>query len=277
MTDQLTAIFVFVDDVLQAMRGLHQLEDCRRQNSDAAVLTTALAAALFFGGNQERARVCLHANGMIPQMLGKSRFCRRLHALAGVLEAVFLRLGTTLKTLNPATRYVVDSFPVALCDNMRSKRCRLVQNESFRGKIASKRRFFYGVRVHVVATEAGLPVEFALLPGSASDQRGLDVLPLNLPAGSELYADAAFTCYWLEDALREQGDLDLQVCYRANSLRREHPALEGFKTLMRRPIESTFSAITRLFGHHVHAVSFAGFQIKLALFLLAFTLDKLVK
>jgi hypothetical protein len=85
----------------------------------------------------------------------------------------------------------------------------------------------------------------------------------------------AFTCYWLEDALREQGELDLQVCYRANSLRRQSPALEGFKTLMRRGIESTFSAISTLFGHHVHAVSFAGFQIKVALFLLAFTLNRL--
>jgi len=192
MTDQLTAIFVFLDDVLTAMRGAHRPEDCRRQNSDAEVLTTALAAALFFGGNQERARVCLHANGMVPRMLGKSRFCRRLHALAGVLEAVFLRLGAALKVASPSMRYMVDSFPVALCDNIRISRCKLVQNETFRGKLASKRRFFYGVRVHVVTTEAGLPVEFALLPGSAAERRGLDVLPLQLPAGSELYADFGF-------------------------------------------------------------------------------------
>ena len=274
MIDEVTAIFVFMDDVLKALRG-NQAEDCRRQSSDSEVATTALAAALFFGGNQERARVCLHVNGMIPQMLGKSRFCRRLHGLAGVLEAVFLRLGQALKAASASSRYVLDSFPVALCDNIRISRCRLVKGECFRGKLASKRRFFYGVRVHVVVTEAGLPVEFALLPGSAAEQRGLDALPLALPAGTELYADAAFTCYWLEDTLREQGELDLQVCYRANSLRRQSPALEAFKTMMRRGIESTFSAITRLFGHHVHAVSFAGFQIKIALFLLAFTLNKI--
>lgn len=138
MTDQLTAIFVFMDDVLTALRGPHRPEDCRRQNSDAEVLTTALAAALFFGGNQERARVCLHANGMVPQMLGKSRFCRRLHALAGVLESVFLRLGAALKAASPSTRYMLDRFPVALCDNMRIRRCKLVQHESFRGKLAKQ-------------------------------------------------------------------------------------------------------------------------------------------
>ena len=33
-------------------------------------------------------------------------------------------------------------------------------------------------------------VEFAFLPGSASDVRGLEVLPLSLPAGSELFMDS---------------------------------------------------------------------------------------
>ena len=121
MTDQLTAIFIFLDDGLQAMRGLHRPEDCRRQSSDAEGLTTALAAALFFGGNQERARVCLRANGMTPQMLGKSRFCRRLHALAGVREVTFLHLGQALKAASASMRCLVDSFPVALGDNIRLK------------------------------------------------------------------------------------------------------------------------------------------------------------
>src|SRR5215210_8551570 len=92
MNDTLTAIFVFVDDVLKKMRG-DSAEDVRRRMSDAEVATTALAGALYFGGNLERARVCLHQNGMIPKMLGKSRFCRRLHALGGLLEMLFAHLG----------------------------------------------------------------------------------------------------------------------------------------------------------------------------------------
>ena len=87
----ITAIFVVVDDLLNAMRG-GQREDVRRQMSDAEVVTTALCAALYFGANLERARACLHAKGMIPLMLGKSRFCRRLHALRERLEAIFLQL-----------------------------------------------------------------------------------------------------------------------------------------------------------------------------------------
>lgn len=109
---------------------------------------------------------------------------------------------------------------------------------------------------------------------AAGDVRGLDVLPLILPEGAEAYVDSAFTSYEREDAAREADGLDLQVCYRRGLNRRQHPHLEAFKALMRRRIETTFSEVTALFAHHVHAVCFAGFQIKLCLFLLAFTLNK---
>lgn len=71
-----------------------------------------------------------------------------------------------------------------MCDNIRIRRCRiypLVEEEgrvgdgpepkkkSFRGYIASKRRYFYGLRVHLVVTGAGEPVEFSLAAGSEAD------------------------------------------------------------------------------------------------------------
>jgi Transposase DDE domain len=130
------------------------------------------------------------------------------------------------------------------------------------------------VRVHVVITEEGLPVEFAILPGRVSELRAFDALSLALPSGAELYADAAFTCYWIEDTLRELDSIDRQVCYRRNSKRRAQPQIEAFKKLMRRIIESAFSSLSVHFGHHIHAVTFRGFQLKLCLLLLGFTLNK---
>lgn len=123
MIDQTTAIFVIVDDMLKALRWQ---EDPRRQSSDAEVITTALAAALFFGGNQEKARAALHQTGLIPLMLGKSRFCRRLHQVGEWITRMFFLLGLALKEISSSPRYLVDSFPVPLCDNIRTKRCRLV-------------------------------------------------------------------------------------------------------------------------------------------------------
>jgi hypothetical protein len=267
-----TALYVIVDDVLKALRW-H--EDARRQLSDAEVITAALVAALLFGGNQERACAVLRELRLMPQMLGKSRFSRRLHAVGDLVERAFLHLGLVLKATSDSPRYRLDSFPVELCDNIRIKRCRLVAgNEAFRGKHASKRRFFYGVRVVVLATEAGAPVEFAFLPGSAFDVRGLNVLPLMLPSGSEVYADAAYSSAELEALALEQDGVDLQVCLRRNNARRQSPQREAAKKIIRQPVESLLSGITALFGRRVHAVTFRSFQLKIVLFLLAYSLKK---
>ena len=126
-------------------------------------------------------------------MLGKSRLCRHLHKVGDLIARGFLFQGLALKHISASLRYLVDSFSVALCDNIRTKCCRLVPlNEAFRGKRASKRRFFYGVCVVVVTTEAGVPVEFAFLPGAAFDARAYNNLPLALPPGSELFGDTAY-------------------------------------------------------------------------------------
>ncbi|HYE74272.1 MAG TPA: IS982 family transposase, partial [Blastocatellia bacterium] len=173
-----------------------------------------------------------------------------------------------------AMQYVLDSFPVELCDDIRIKRCRLAQDEKYRGKCAAKRRYFYGVKVHVVMTEGGLPVEFAFLPGHASDVRGLEALALELPPGSELFMDSGYTDYAAEDAVSESDTIRFSVCRKKNSRRRDAPAESYYKTLMRKRIETVFSQITRLFPKRIHAVSLKGFLMKLSFFIIAFTLDR---
>jgi hypothetical protein len=152
-------------------------------------VTAAIIATLFYGGNFERSRNFLPSSGMMPRMLSRSRFSRRLSRLAGLVEVVFHQPGLTLKELNPESRYSLDSFPIAVCDNIRIPRRRLAQGAQFRGYLASKRRYFHGVRVQVVVTVEGVPVEFSVLPGSFSDLAGLAELPLCLPRGADVAAD----------------------------------------------------------------------------------------
>lgn len=104
----------------------------------------------------------------MPKMLDKSRFNRRLHRLFLPLLDLFDYLGSILKQINPTTEYLLDSFPVSICDNIRISRVRLVRSQDYRGYIASKRRFFYGIRVQLLATSTGIPVEFAFLTGEAN-------------------------------------------------------------------------------------------------------------
>ncbi len=50
--------------------------------------------------------------------LGKSAFNRRLHRLAAILSALFYYLADFFKAFNLSGEYLIDSFPVAVCDNM---------------------------------------------------------------------------------------------------------------------------------------------------------------
>src|SRR5947209_19491867 len=185
MYDRTLAIYCFVDDLLKAMR---RAEDPRCEFCDAEVVTTAIVAMLLFGGNFASARRFLLSSGMMPRMLSRSRLSRRLSRLADLIDLLFHQLGLTLKELNMESRYSLDSFPVAVCDNIRISRCRLAQGAQFRGYLASKRRYFFGVRVQVVVTIEGVPVEFAVLPGSRSDIAGLAASPLALPVGADVAA-----------------------------------------------------------------------------------------
>ena len=138
--------------------------------------------------------------GYVPQMLHKSRFCRRLHRLADFIVAMFFQLGKELKDIAAATTYRLDSFPVAVCDNIRISRSKILKGELFRGKHAAMRRYFYGVRVQVMTLE-GLPVEFCLVPGSEHDSQALGKLPFDVAPESCIYMDAGYTDYFSEDDL----------------------------------------------------------------------------
>lgn len=206
-------------------------------------------------------------------MWDKSRFNRRLHRLFPLLLDVFDYLGTVLKAMQPTTEYLLDSFPVALCYNIRLRSVRLVRSEHYRGYIASKKRFFYGIRVQLLATSTGIPVEFAFLPGAAHDVRGLNALPLHLPVHSAVYADAAYTDYQAEADLEQNEDITLQVARKRNSKRPDSPCLAYIKQTTRHFIETIFSTITARFPKAIHAVTMEGFLLKVSTFIVAFTLE----
>jgi hypothetical protein len=101
--------------------------------------------------------------------------------------------------------YIADSFPVPVCRSIRIKRCRIYNEECFRGYIASQRKYFYGIKVHVLISESGIPAEIVLSHGSCSDISAFHDFSLQIPKGSVILADKAYNDYSLEDSLMEGG------------------------------------------------------------------------
>jgi hypothetical protein len=273
MDSQIVAVFCLSDDLLKAMQ---HPQDRQCTMSDAEVITTALVAALFFGGNQEQARHFLQEQGYMPKMLSKSRFNRRWHRLADLCWTFFNSLGEVWKQLNEHSLYIIDSFPVAVCDNYRIPRCRIYRGEEWRGYQASKRRYFYGLKVHLMITQAGQPVEFFLTPGEYSDTSAVKLYQYDLPAGARVTGDKAYTDYEYEDLLVAAG-LRFTPLRKKNSRRPYPPWVTYLLSSYRHMIETTGSLLEQLLPKHIHAVTAAGFELKVATFVLACSINYLLR
>jgi hypothetical protein len=272
MTEQTIAIYCFIDDFFIS---IGRKADVHCKLSDAEILTTALLAARYFQGNLCSACAYMQQHHRV-KMIDKSGFTRRLHGLRQQLLALFLALSDTIKQLNTSCQYLIDSFPVAVCDNIRIPRCRLLQEECYRGKNACKRRYFYGFKVQVITTAEGLPVQFYIHAGSFADITALQAMSVELPRGNELYADSAYTCYELEDLFWQCDQVKLLVCRKSNAIRKDEPWQAFLKNHYRKRIETTFSGITNFFPKKIHAVTPQGFTLKIILFIVAFTLNQTI-
>jgi hypothetical protein len=274
MDDTIITTYYLCEEFLKAI-GHH--DDQQVRLSTAEVMSVALVAAVFFGGNIEASRSFLDEYGYIPKAISKSRFNRRLHAVDPCLwRTLFDLLAEVFKHNNPDNSYVVDSLPIAVCDNIRIRRCRLYppqeHGKAFRGYIASKRRYFYGLRVHLVSTGAGEPVEFSLAAASEADIAVFKEMSLELPEGSIICADKGYTDYHYEDLLEEVG-LHLKAQRKKRSKRPMAAWEEFLGKPVRQYIETVFGELSRLFSGKIHAVTPRGFELKFVCFVLAFSIQ----
>lgn len=167
MEMQILMTYVICDE-LTKQAGV--VDDPQAQMTTAEIMTSVIVAAKLFGGNQKKACLFLKTFGHIPTMLSPSRFNRRLHAIPEDLwRMFFLALSEIHQKNNHEHEFAVDSFPVPVCDNIRIWSSKIYKGEDFRGYIASKKRYFYGLKVHMIISKNGGPVEFSLAAGSKSD------------------------------------------------------------------------------------------------------------
>lgn len=143
---------------------------------------------------------------------------------------------------------------------------------AFRGYTASKRQFFYGLKLHLLTTSDRRPVELWLTPGSHSDVRALDYFSFDLPEGATLYGDKAYNDYFVEDELAAGAGITLLPLRKKNSKRAVAPHVAFLQHYTRKAIETAGSLIERMLPKSVHAVTARGFELKVVLFVLAYSI-----
>lgn len=270
MPEKIISIYCFFDELLKA---LNHHDDKQAQVSTAEVMTVAVVAAEFFVGNQQVALDFLTSHGYI-KAFSKSRFNRRLHQIPESLwQLTVSLLGQVHQQTNPNNEFIVDTFPVPVCRNIRIKRCKIYQNtKAYRGYCASKKEYFYGLKVCLVVTTLGQPVELSLVFGATADVRALKCMDLNLPENVTVFGDSGFLDLDFEAALREEAGIELIVPRRKNMEEQLDPIVAFICKTVRKQVETTFSQLTERMARSIHAVTPRGFELKVCLTVLAFSL-----
>ena len=273
LRDKIIAIYCLIDDML---KGIKHPEDVRRRVSDSEVIATAVVSAMYFSGRHQHALGFMQATAMIPKILSSSRFCRRIHKAGQLLIEIFMHLGLHIKSMTAELQYILDSFPVAACDNIRIIRSKLFKGNKWRGYTASMRRYFYGIKVQLLVSKSGIPIRFCFVPGKEADAKALERMIYDLPPESQIFADSAYTNYKTEDSFKHQYDIFLQTQRKSNSKRPDTKKDAFYKTKMRKQVEAVISNIKKLFPKNIHAVTLNGFLIKIVLFIFAAQLKRII-
>lgn len=270
---QIVAFYFFADELLKAS---HLYDDLQSKMTNAEIITATLTAAQFFYGNQRTAANFLKTHHYIPNFLSESRFNRRLHRIPHVIwEKLFSTLSEYFKRNHDSNAYIVDSFPVPVCDNIRIFRAKIFSGKCYRGYIANKKRYFFGLRVHLIVTTNQEPIECIFTPGAENDISAFKRFALNLPSGAVVYGDKAYNSYEYEDFLKEN-EIHLVAERKENSKRPLDGCLKFLQNHWRKRIETAFSRITSIFPKHIHAVTGKGFELKVFSFILAYSLHLLL-
>lgn len=161
-----TALYVRVDDLLLDRPELvppRPAIGLRPKLSDAELVTLSVLQVLL--GFEDEARwvryAHRHLRDLFPYVPGQSGYNKRLRKAALMLRSVMRILATDIDAWADDT-WLIDSTPVE-CGRSRptAKRSNLAGWASY-GYCASHSRWFWGLRLHLVVTPAGLPVAFAL-------------------------------------------------------------------------------------------------------------------
>ena len=210
-----TALYVRVDDEMKMRPDLvrdRPAVGIAPKLADAELVTLSVVQALL--GFTSEARFLRYARAhlghLFPYLPRQSGYNKRLRAAAGQINA-FIRVLAEDTDLWSDDTWMVDSTPIE-CGRSREtvKRSDLAGFAAY-GYCASHSRYFWGLRLHLVTTPAGLPVTFALSSPKADEREVLrdlmEIEPelLDRRPGQVILADKGYRSAELEAFMADHG------------------------------------------------------------------------
>jgi hypothetical protein len=251
-----TALYATADDLLKSHPELapwRPVVGLKPQISDAELVTLAVIGAVTGFDSEARWVRCAraHLRHLFPYLPQQSGYNKRLRRLGPLLDALVHHLAANTSVFTDNV-LVVDSTPIECARSRETvKRSELAGWAEY-GYCASHSRFFWGLRLHLVATLHGLPIAYALTGAKADERTVLTGLIATEPALTStprtVIADKNYYGRDFEQRLRTTG-LTLLRKPRAGEAPRPGTAL--LKPL-RQTIESVFDTLKGQTGLERH-------------------------
>lgn len=243
--------------------------------SDAELLTLAVMQVLLGHANETGwlRYADEHLRHLFPYLPGQSGYNKRLRKSATQLQAMIRLLGEDTDVWADDT-WLIDSTPVE-CGRSRptAKRSNLAGWAGY-GYCASHSRWFWGLRLHLVCTPAGLPITFALANPKVDEREVAIDLFESEPGllagrdGQTIIADKGYASAEFERRLAEHG-VELVRPARANEHRRRGaPQLRRLRQIIE-SVNNTLKAQLSLEDHGGHSPQ--GVTVRVLQRLLALT------
>jgi hypothetical protein len=257
-----TALYVRIDDTLKyrpELRPWRPRVGIAPKLSDAELLTLAVLQVLL--GFEHEARWRRHAREhlrhLFPYLPGQAGFNKRLRKSADQLKAMIRVLAEDTDVWADDT-WLIDSTPVE-CGRSRptARRSNLAGWAGY-GYCASHSRYFWGLRLHLVATPAGLPIAFALANPKIDEREvAIDLFDSD-PAllagrdGQTIVSDKGYASAEFETRLARHGVELIRPARRHERPRRGAPQLKPLRQIIE-SINATLKTKLSLERHNGHS------------------------
>jgi Transposase DDE domain len=243
--------------------------------SDAELVTLCVMQALLSFPSEARwlRHARAHLRHLFPYLPGQPGYNKRLRKPAGTVAWLIRQLAVDTSVWSDDV-WVVDSTPIECARSRETVRRSDLAGWAEYGYCASHSRYFWGLRLHLIATLHGLPVAFALTGAKADERQTLLAVLGQEPdliaarSGQTLIADKHYHGRGFQAALADGG---LHLLRPARKGEPERAGHRLFKPL-RQTIESIFDTgkgqldLERHGGH-----TLAGVRIRILQRLLALT------
>lgn len=268
ISEQLILVYCVADDGLKSKdNGGHW----RRSNhqpkcTDAEIIAVAMMQSYFGCATLKRTYLLVKANEpkAFPHLPSYKQWLARWHRLSFQMGALLESIPLSIRDLEEI--YVIDSFPIPLCQPIRHTRVNLLRDEgAYFGK--GTKGWFFGFKLHVLSTRTGQIVGAVLLPTSYDDRQGARMLASLMEEGSVAIADLGYRGAKFQlEIYEEEGVLFLT---RADI---DDQGMKIIHSIIRERVEGVFSSLWERFATRVYSRSWHGLWNTLKLKMLDYKL-----